>query len=287
VIYDVSWRNPNTWGLLLFHVGALAVFYTGATTVAVAACLIFNTLRGLGITAGYHRCFAHRSFETTPAMRFVLGFFGSLSLQGGLLWWVSRHREHHGVTETDRDIHSPVAHGLWWGHLGWLMCSETFKNNRSNARDLYAMRELRWLHHAYPYLAVGQIPVFYFIGWLLEPWGTSGLQMVTWAVFISVVIEWHMTFMVNSICHRWGTRRFATADNSRNNFLVALISYGEGWHNNHHRFPYSERQGLRWWEFDLTHYVLTGLSWIGVVWNLKTPPLEEMAAADRARTSVA
>lgn len=269
-------------GFLFFHLGCLLAIYTGVSAAAGITAFVLYTARALGVTAGYHRYFAHRSFRTGRAFQFVLAFLGSLSVQGGVLWWVSHHRDHHKYTETERDIHSPRHHGLWVAHMGWMMHEDCLRTSQANIKDFAKYPELRWLQRNYALLIVGEALVIFLLGaWLNYMYpalGTSGLQMLVWGFFISTVLLWHSTFMVNSVCHRWGGRPYDAGDDSTNNLLVGILTMGEGWHNNHHKFAYSARHGLRWYQVDVTWYLLRLLAAIGVVTDLKLPREQDLAA---------
>ncbi len=270
-------------GFLFFHLACLLAFYTGLSAVAVITALVLYTVRALGVTAGYHRYFAHRSFRTGRVFQFILAFFGSLSVQGGVLWWVSHHREHHKHTETHKDIHSPTMHGMWMAHMGWMMQEDCLRTSQANIKDFARFPELKWLQRNYAILIIGQAAAIYLFGATLDYFfpglGTSGLQMLVWGFFISTVLLWHSTFMVNSVCHRWGTRPYAAGDDSTNNLLVGILTMGEGWHNNHHQFAYSARHGLRWYQVDVTWYLLRVLAFFGIVSDLKLPRERDLAAS--------
>lgn len=262
-------------GFVFFHLACLLVIYTGVSTTAAVTALVLYCVRALGVTAGYHRYFAHRSFRTGRIFQFILAFLGSLSVQGGVLWWVSHHRDHHKYTETNKDIHSPSRHGMWRAHMGWMMHEDCLRTSQANVKDLARYPELKWLQRNYGLLIVGQAAALFLAGWLLGRFypqlGTTGLQMLVWGFFVSTVLLWHSTFMVNSVCHRWGTRPYDAGDDSTNNVIVGILTMGEGWHNNHHKFAYSARHGLRWYQIDATWYVLRILAWLGVVSDLKLP----------------
>lgn len=261
---------------LAVHAGALLVFYTGVSTTAVAVCFFMYALRMFGITAGYHRYFSHRSFKTSRPFQFALAFLGATAGQMGPLWWASHHRHHHNHADTEHDIHPPGIRGLWWSHVGWLLCRRYIEAEMTSVRDLIKYPELRRLDRFHYIAPIVTAALLFALGWALNIFypalGTSGLQMLAWGFFVSTVILYHATFAINSFAHYLGTRRFETDDDSRNSFLLALLTFGEGWHNNHHRYPSSEKQGLYWWEIDFTHYILRTLSWTGLVWDIKTHP---------------
>ena len=261
--------------MLGFHLACLGVFVVGYSHAALVAAILMFGLRGLGVTTGFHRLLAHRSFKTGRVTQFVLALFGSMAIQGGPLWWVSHHRSHHANTDTDLDIHSPATKGFWKAHIGWMMTHGAFNENGANSRDLHKYPELKFLQRYYFWIIPGQILMIYVLGvWAsnaFPSWDSSGLQILIWGFFISTVFTWHVTFMVNSVCHRWGTRPYDTGDDSTNNILIGILWFGEGWHNNHHRFPFSARHGIKWWQIDTTWYLLRLLSAIGLVSDLKIP----------------
>lgn len=262
-------------GFVVFHAACLLVFYVGVSAVALLVAAATYLIRGLGITAGFHRYFAHRGFKTNRPFQFLLALAGSLAVQGGLFWWVSHHRAHHRFTETERDQHSPRMHGLWQAHMGWMLDPKCFGSSGAHAKDLHQYPELKALQRLYVPLILAQAALLFAFGAGLNAlWpelGTSGLQMLVWGFFVSTVLLWHATFMVNSVCHRWGSRPHETGDDSTNNGFVALFALGEGWHNNHHHYAVSARHGLEWWQFDLTWVVLRALEKLGLVRELKLP----------------
>lgn len=262
--------------LLAMHVASLGVFFVGFSWAAFAALVATYSIRVFALTGGYHRYFSHNSFKTSRAFQFVLAFLGGTSAQLGALWWAAHHRHHHLHSDQPEDIHSPHMKGLFWSHLGWLLCRKYAKTELQRIPDFARFPELRFLDrfHAIPpiLLAVG---LYYFGGWLsaVAPHlGTSAWQMVFWGFFLSTVLVYHATFCINSLTHMVGNRRFNTNDLSRNSFWLALVTFGEGWHNNHHRYPVCTRQGLYWWEIDITYYILKVLSWTRLVWDLRAPP---------------
>ena len=264
------------------HAACIAVFWVGASWIAVLSCVLLYVVRMFGMTAGYHRYFSHRTFKTSRAFQFLLGWLGAMATQKGPLWWAANHRHHHATSDTDEDAHSP-RHGFWWSHIGWFLCAKFHMTNYRLIPDLARYRELRFLNTCYVVppltLALGVLAAgFGFKHWF-PGLHTGPLQMLVWGYFVSTVLLYHGTFVVNSLAHVIGKQRFATKDDSRNSLLIALITLGEGWHNNHHFMPSSERQGFYWWEIDITHYVLKVLSWFGLVWDLKTPPKHVYALA--------
>jgi len=263
-------------GFVLMHVACILVIWTGISRIAVITCLLSYLVRMFGITAGYHRYFSHRTFQTSRFFQFVLACLGASAAQQGPLWWAAHHRNHHKHPDTISDVHSPVVQGFWWSHFGWLLCPKNRATDLNAVPDLAKYRELRFMDR-YHLLSPATLAVslFLFGAWLAHTapgLGTSGFQVFVWGFIVSTVLLYHGTFAVNSIAHLFGSRPFITKDNSRNNVLVALITLGEGWHNNHHYYPSSERHGFQWWEIDIAHAILRILSWTTIVWGLRTPP---------------
>jgi len=258
------------------HLACLVVIRVGVSWIAVAVAIALYTLRMFALTGFYHRYFSHKAFKTSRAMQFLFALIGAACVQRGPLWWAAHHRNHHRHADTELDIHSPIRHGFLWSHLGWFLTPRGFRTDWESIPDLRRFPELRLLDRfdiAVPVaLAVG---LFFFGRWLQQAhpaYGTSGAQMLIWGFFISTVVLFHASVTINSLAHRFGSRRYATADNSRNNWLLALITFGEGWHNNHHHFPGAASQGFRWWELDMTYYLLRALAACGLVWDLKPVP---------------
>lgn len=260
----------------LMHVACLLVIWTGISVVAVITCLAFYVLRMFAITAGFHRLFSHRAYKTGRTFQFLLALIATAAYQKGPLWWSSHHRRHHLYADTEHDLHSPQTRSFWQSHIGWFLSRDSQATEQKFIPNLVKYGDLRFLDKYYSLPPALLAIASFLLGSLLQRYdpglGTSGWQMLVWGFFISTVLLYHGTFTVNSLAHIFGSRRFATNDNSRNNVLVALITLGEGWHNNHHYYPSSERQGFYWWEIDVSHYSLLGLSWLGVVWDLRTPP---------------
>ena len=257
------------------HIACLSVIWVGVSSAAVAAFLASYLLRMFAITAFYHRYFAHRSFKTSRVLQFIFALIGASSTQRGPLWWAAHHRQHHRSADQPDDPHAP-RHGFWWSHMGWFLSREHFSTDVARIPDLVKYPELRWLDRYALAVPVAYAVMWFLIGWALQRWapglGTSAWQMLVWGYFISTVVLIHATLTINSLAHIWGKRRYATRDDSRNNFWLAILTLGEGWHNNHHHFPGSARQGFYWWEIDLSFYVLKLMSWLGLVWDLKPVP---------------
>jgi stearoyl-CoA desaturase (Delta-9 desaturase) len=281
-------ERVNPFTILPFigvHVACLLALWAGVSWVAVVTCLALHAVRMFGLTAGYHRYFSHRTYKTGRVFQFLLALLGTTAVQKGPLWWAAHHRHHHASSDKPEDLHSPVQRGFWWSHMGWFLCKKYDATNFRLIPDLAKFRELRWLNDYHIVPPVLLAVALFGLGALLEAYapglGTSGLQMLVWGFFVSTVLLYHTTYLVNSLNHVWGTRRFQTSDDSRNNFLIALVTLGEGWHNNHHHYPASERQGFYWWEVDVAHYVLKLFSWVGLVSDLKKPPQRILDQAGR------
>ncbi len=258
------------------HVACLAVIWVGASPVAVGVAVALYVLRMFAITGFYHRYFSHRTFKASRGAQFAFALLGASAVQRGPIWWAAHHRHHHAHSDGPEDVHSPLQRGFLWSHAGWFLSRKHFTPDLGRVRDLLRYPELRWLDRfdiLVPFvLAVGLLLFGRFLGTQWPQLGTSGAQMLVWGFFISTVACYHGTYTINSLCHVWGRRRYATGDGSRNNFLLALITLGEGWHNNHHRYPMSARQGFYWWEIDLTYYGLRLLEMLGLIRDLKTVP---------------
>lgn len=259
---------------ILSHLAVFGAFWSGVTTKAVTLCIVLFFVRVWAITAGYHRYFSHRTYKTSRAMQFVLAFLAQTSSQKGVLWWASHHRVHHKHSDQPGDVHSPVLDGFIWAHLGWIF-ADTGETRWDKIRDFAKYPELRWLNK---YWAVPPTMTAIFC-FLVAGW--SGLFI---GFFLSTVLVWHNTFIINSLTHVWGKRRFDTTDDSRNNWVTALLTLGEGWHNNHHHYQSSCRNGFYWYEIDVTYYVIKMMSWVGLVWDIREVPehvLEEGRRRDR------
>jgi stearoyl-CoA desaturase (delta-9 desaturase) len=247
----------------LVHVAALLVFLVPFSWSMAGLAAALYAVRMFGITGGYHRYFSHRTYRTSRAFQFVMALIGAASMQKGPLWWAAHHRRHHRHSDQEGDLHSPGRQGFFWAHVGWILSTEHEETELQRVPDLAKYPELRWLDqwHAVPGVALA-------VGLYL--WG--GLPALVWGFFVSTVCCWHCTFMINSLTHMFGRRRYETKDDSRNSFLLAVLTLGEGWHNNHHYWQSSTRNGFRWWEFDPTYYTLRALALLGIVWDLKEPP---------------
>lgn len=257
--------HPKPIPFVLAHLACLTAIWTGVSWQMVLLALLLYVTRMFGVTAGYHRYFAHRTFRTSRVGQFLLAFLAQSSGQRGVLWWAAKHRHHHRHSDTPQDVHSPRHRGFFYAHVGWIFTPEHEQTEYADVPDLTKYPELVWLekHEYYPaiLLAVGC--------WLLAGW--QGLIV---GFFWSTVLLYHCTFFINSLAHVHGKVRYVTGDDSRNNWWLAVLTLGEGWHNNHHAYQRSTRQGFRWYEFDPTFYALKVLSWVRVTSDLGTPPVE-------------
>ncbi|BBO72034.1 delta 9 acyl-lipid fatty acid desaturase [Desulfosarcina alkanivorans] len=270
----VDW--PRILPFVLLHLACLGVLWVGWSPVAVWTAVVLYLVRMFAITGFYHRYFSHKAFKTDRRWQFVFAVMGNASAQRGPLWWAGHHRHHHRFVDTPQDVHSPSQHGFWWSHMGWLTSRANFVTPYRYVREWSRFPELVWLNRfdtVVPILLVAVLYVFgAILGRLAPGLGTGGAQMVVWGFFISTVVLFHATCTINSLDHMIGTRRFDTPDTSRNNALLALVTLGEGWHNNHHHYAVSARQGFRWWELDLTYLLLKLLERAGVVRDLRPLP---------------
>lgn len=258
--------RTRSWALnaafTLAHLAPLALFWTGIAWRDLALAGVLYVVRMFFVTAGYHRYFSHRTYRLNRVMQFLMAVGGSTALQKGVLWWAAHHRHHHKHSDQPGDVHSP-HHGLWWSHVGWIVSATTEQTHYERIRDFARYPELVWLnkYHLVP-PALLAFACWWFGGW-------SGLFG---GFFLSTVLLWHGTFSINSLAHLWGTRPYVTSDTSRNNLLLALITLGEGWHNNHHHYQSSARQGFLWWQIDLSYYLLRAMCAVGLAGDLREPP---------------
>jgi stearoyl-CoA desaturase (delta-9 desaturase) len=246
------------------HLLALAAPFVAPPTWRLAGLtLAVYALQMFVITAGYHRYFAHRSYRASRAFQLALALLGTFTVQKGALWWAAHHREHHRHSDGPGDVHSPAQRGFWWSHVGWILSERHDRTRLDQVKDLARFPELRWLDRYGLVVTVAFAASTFLAG---------GLPWLLWGFFVPVTLSWHVTFCINSVAHVLGTRRYETGDDSRNNFLLAVLTFGEGWHNNHHFYPSAASQGWFWWELDLSYYALRLLQAVGLVWDVRTPP---------------
>jgi stearoyl-CoA desaturase (delta-9 desaturase) len=253
---------------VMLHLACFAVFWTGFCWQAAVLCAFMFFTRKFGITGAFHRYFSHRSYKTSRPFQFFLAFLGGAAGQKGALWWAAHHRHHHKHSDTDQDIHSAKLEGFYWSHVGWVLSKEYEEFDPNAVRDLTKYPELVWLDK---YLFVAPFAAGTFSFYVGMFWFHNAMMGLV-AYFISTVILYHTTFSINSLCHMFGKRRYETGEESKNSLWLALLTMGEGWHNNHHHYPLSCRQGFFWYEIDITYYILVGLQKLGLVWDLQAPP---------------
>lgn len=266
-----SARATRSWNLdlwksipfILVQATILIPLYTGISWEMVLLCIVSYYVRMFGITAGYHRYFSHRAYKTSRIFQFMLAFLAMTSTQKSALWWAWHHRHHHKYSDKPEDVHSPKQNGFWWAHMFWIMSKDWDRPDLTKVKDLTQFPELMWLHRN------ANVPTVFYAVLMATCFGWEGLL---WGYFISTAILYHGTFTINSLTHVYGTKRYETGDESRNNFWLALVTLGEGWHNNHHFYQSTANQGWFWYELDVSYMLLKALSWFGIVWDLRTPP---------------
>ncbi len=268
--------------LVFMHVMCLGVIWVGWSWTAVLVAAGLYVIRMFAITAFYHRYFSHKAFKTNRFWQFIFGALGNSTVQRGPLWWASHHRHHHRYTDQAEDVHSPSRHGFWWSHIGWLTSRSNFATQTKYVKEWARFPELRWINRFDTVIPILLAVALFVLGNILERYapglGTNGPQLLIWGFFISSTVLLHATVTINSFDHMYGTRRFDTEDTSRNNALLAVITLGEGWHNNHHRYSVSARQGFAWWELDITYYGLVLMSWLKIVKDLRPVPQKYLDA---------
>ncbi|MEM7263439.1 MAG: acyl-CoA desaturase [Planctomycetota bacterium] len=270
---------------IALHLSIVAIFWVGVSPIAVAIAASAYFARMFFITAFYHRYFSHRTFRTSRAFQFVMAFLGCTAGQRGPIWWAAQHRHHHQHSDEEPDSHSPVQHSLIWSHMLWFMTRSGFQTPVKYVKDWWQLPELRLLERLNWVPTVLLAGSMYATGAILaRVWpesGTTGWQVFMWGYVVSTLFLYHATYTINSLAHKFGRRRFDTKDESRNNLWLALLTLGEGWHNNHHHYPTSVRQGFYWWEVDISYYLLVALSWTGLISGLRPVP---QGVLDRGRS---
>jgi len=258
------------------HGVCFAVIWVGWSWPAVLTAIALYFIRMFAITGFYHRYFSHRTFKTNRFWQFVFAVWGNSAVQRGPLWWAAHHRHHHRHSDKEPDVHSPIVHEFMWSHLFWITSASNFATRLHEVKDLAKYPELRFLDRYDSLVPLGLALLM--LGWgaflqlIMPETGVGPWQMLVWGFFISTVVLFHGTCTINSLSHLFGSRRYETSDHSRNNFILALITMGEGWHNNHHHYPAAARQGFFWWEIDITYYILKMFSWVGIIHDLKPVP---------------
>jgi stearoyl-CoA desaturase (Delta-9 desaturase) len=271
----IDWTGAAPF--IAIHVLALGSFWIGVTPAAAICCVALYFVRMFAVTGVYHRYFSHRTYKTSRVFQFMLAFLAQTTAQRGVLWWAAHHRHHHRYSDMREDTHSVAQDGFWYSHVLWIFEKGNQATDFNRIRDFARFPELRFLEKYYllPPILMGVVVFF-----------TLGASGLFFGFFASTVLLWHGTFTINSLSHVFGRRRFETTDHSRNNWLLAIITMGEGWHNNHHRYCASTRQGFYWYEYDFTYYILKALSFVGLVWKLQPVPasvLEEGRQSKRLR----
>jgi stearoyl-CoA desaturase (delta-9 desaturase) len=268
-----SWARLSVVPFVIFHAMPVLVVFTGVTRRAVFLAVVCYLVRLVAITAGYHRYFSHRTYRIGRTRQFLLALIGLTAVQRGPLWWAGNHRAHHRYSDSDRDPHS-AARGFWWSHVGWILSAQHANANHALVPDLAKYPELRFIdrHDWIGPCALG-VGCFLLGGW-------SGLII---GFFASTIVLWHVTFMINSLAHIWGRQPYATNDTSRNSLALALLTFGEGWHNNHHHNPTSCRQGFRWYQIDITYVLLRAAGACRLVTDIRAPSTASLAARTRQR----
>jgi stearoyl-CoA desaturase (delta-9 desaturase) len=273
--------NQVDWGRILpfvgIHLACFGVIWVGVSAFACWFALFLYGLRIFAIGGFYHRYFSHKTFQTNRFWQFIFAILGMTAIQRGPLWWAAHHRDHHLHSDKPEDAHSPSQHGFWWSHMGWFTSKKYFHYNKTRIKDFSAFPELRFLDRFDVIVPIGFGIAIYGLGELINAYfptlGTNGLQLFVWGFCISTVCVFHVTFTINSLLHCLGKKVYETGDTSRNNFLLALLTFGEGWHNNHHFYPACARQGFKWWQIDITYYLLLLLEKVRIIKNLRHPPL--------------
>ncbi len=268
---------PSAIPFVLVHLTCFAAIWTGITWQSVVLCIALYWLRIFAIGAGYHRYFSHRAYSTSRVFQFVLACLAQSTSQKSVLWWAAKHRHHHLHSDTHADVHSPRHTGFFYSHVGWIFDRQHDGTDLVKIDDFARYPELMWLHR-YELVPAVVLAVLCF---LIAGW--PGLIV---GFFWSTVLVYHATFCINSLAHVSGRKRYVTGDDSRNNWVLAFFTMGEGWHNNHHAYQSSVRQGFRWWEIDPTYYILCGLARLGIVWDLKSPPAEVLRNEQRLGSRV-
>jgi stearoyl-CoA desaturase (delta-9 desaturase) len=254
----------------------------------VAIFLIMYLPIGLGVTVGFHRLLTHRSFKTSPALRGLFAILGTMAIEGPVISWVADHRKHHAYTDRPGDPHSPhVDHGvglrgalrgLLHAHVGWLFDHQQRGARERFAPDLVADPVVSWVDRTFVLWSLAGLAIPFAMGYAIGGTSTAGLEGMLWGGAMRVLVLHHVTYSINSLCHFFGRRRFATGDHSRNLSWLAPLSFGEAWHNNHHAFPTSAMHGLKRAELDLSGLLISGMERLGLVWDVQRVGTERMAA---------
>lgn len=266
----INWHTATF--MALFHIGAVAALFMFSWQALVAALVLWWISASLGVGMGFHRLLTHRGYKTPKLVEYFITVCGLLALEGGAINWVVTHRIHHAHTDAPGDPHTP-REGGWWAHIGWML-KGTAQSHDQQTLARYAPDMVKDRFHV---LAnnIYWVPIILLAIGLLA---LGGWSFVLWAVFFRVTFNFHATWLVNSATHMWGRRRFATRDDSTNNWWVALLTFGEGWHNNHHAYPTAARHGLAWYEIDLNWWGIRTLQFLRLAKGVKLVRLAEVSA---------
>ncbi len=274
-------RSSPSWtyslGIILIHLSPILIIWTGATLFDWMVCIALYFIRMFFVTGAYHRYFSHRTYKTSRVFQFFLAFMAQTSVQKGVLWWAAHHRVHHRHSDTPQDPHSAKIYGFWYSHIGWIIGTDYRDTDFKIIGDYAKYPEIRWLdkYHLVPVFVMGFIVTA--LGGIVNGGSITAMFSEGWSTlvvgfFLSTIFLYHGTFSINSLMHKIGRQRYETGDESRNSIWLALLTLGEGWHNNHHYYQASARQGFFWWEIDITYYVLSVFAWLGLIWDLKPVP---------------
>ena len=275
-----------------FIAAAVLLWGIGFSWLHLILMVVMYLLTAVGITIGYHRLFTHKSFETNRVVKAIFAILGSMAVEGPLLKWVAMHRRHHQHSDKHDDPHSPHLHGhglwgvvtgMWHAHVGWIFDRDP-ENLDRYVVDLKKDRALRWINTMFPLWVLLSLLLPTVLGGLLSMSWSGALLGLVWGGLARIFLVHHVTWSINSVCHLWGSRDFESHDESRNNFIFGVLALGEGWHNNHHAFPTSARHGLRWWQIDISYWVIRGMEAVGLATKVRKPTAEAMIAKARRTT---
>ncbi|MAS00404.1 MAG: acyl-CoA desaturase [Nitrosomonadales bacterium] len=269
---EIDWARVIPY--IIIHLSIISIFFVDFSLTAFWIFIGMYAIRMFAITGFYHRYFSHKTFKTSRLTQFIFAIIGASAVQRGPIWWAAHHREHHMHSDTIHDKHSPKAHSFFWSHTGWFLTKANFITHTRLVKELSRFPELRLIDRFDIIIPILTCLGLFYLGEYLNlshpDLKTNGLQLLSWGFVLSTILLYHSTFLVNSVAHLWGKKRYNTKDSSRNNFIVAILTFGEGWHNNHHHFPGSANQGFYWWEIDITYYLLMLLRTFGIIWDIRT-----------------
>ena len=269
---EIDWARVIPY--IIIHLSIISIFFVDFSLTAFWVFIGMYAIRMFAITGFYHRYFSHKAFKTSRLTQFIFAIIGASAVQRGPIWWAAHHREHHMHSDTIHDKHSPKAHSFFWSHTGWFLTKANFITHTRLVKELSRFPELRLIDRFDIVIPILTCLGLFYIGEYLNTahpaLETNGLQLLSWGFVLSTILLYHSTFLVNSVAHLWGKKRYDTKDSSRNNFIVAILTFGEGWHNNHHHYPGSASQGFYRWEIDITYYLLKLLNTFGIIWGMRT-----------------